>query len=304
MKIRTIRLLAKEGTSNIYKNKLMSFASIMTVVAALFFLGILLLIAINITTNIESMKRDLEVTVFLNVSASAFEREEVVTYIEQQQTAGVVAQYRTESKEQAFENIRSELKNDDLLKGLTVENMPESFYIKLTNPAFSDNFIEKLKTFSGVNADYGIGYDKAELEKLEGFLKIFNFVIMALLVVLMIIAVFLISNTIRLTVFARRREIEIMKYVGALDSFIRWPFIVEGILIGFIGAALSFLLTSQAYTWLQNVLNSILISFRLTTLSILEFGPVALRIFMVYSIFGIIIGGIGSLLSVRKHLNV
>lgn len=304
MKIRTIRLLAKEGTTNIYKNKLMSFASIMTVVVALFFLGILLLIAMNITTNIEGMKRDLEVTVFLNVSATAFEKAEVVTFIEQQQEAGIVSQYRSESKEEAFENIRNELKNDELLKGLTPDNMAESFYIKLTNPAFSDDFIGRLTTFSGVNSDYGIGYDKAELEKLEGFLKIFNFVIMALLVVLMIIAVFLISNTIRLTVFARRREIEIMKYVGALDSFIRWPFIVEGILIGFIGAALSFLLTSQAYTWLQNVLNTILVSFRFNTLSIVEFGPVAFRIFVVYSIFGIIIGGIGSLLSVRKHLNV
>ncbi len=304
MKIRTIRLLAKEGSSNIYKNKLMSVASIMTVVAALFFLGILLLIAINITTNIEVMKRDLDVTVFLNVSATSFEREEVVTFIEQQQEAGIISQYRSESKEEAYENIKSELKNEDLLKGLTPDNMPESYYIKLTNPAFSDEFIAKLKAFSGVNTDYGIGYDKAELEKLEGILKIFNYVIMALLVVLMIIAVFLISNTIRLTVFARRREIEIMKYVGALDSFIRWPFIVEGILIGFIGAALSFLLTSQAYTWLQNVLNAILLNFKMTTLQILEFGPVAFRIFVVYTIFGIIIGGIGSLMSVRKHLNV
>ncbi len=304
MKIRTIRLLAKEGSSNIYKNKLMSVASIMTVVAALFFLGILLLIAINITTNIEVMKRDLDVTVFLNVSATSFEREEVVTFIEQQQEAGIISQYRSESKEEAYENIKSELKNEDLLKGLTPDNMPESYYIKLTNPAFSDEFIDKLKAFSGINTDYGIGYDKAELEKLEGILKIFNYVIMALLVVLMIIAVFLISNTIRLTVFARRREIEIMKYVGALDSFIRWPFIVEGILIGFIGAALSFLLTSQAYTWLQNVLNAILLNFKMTTLQILEFGPVAFRIFVVYTIFGIIIGGIGSLMSVRKHLNV
>ncbi len=304
MKIRTIRLLAKEGSSNIYKNKLMSVASIMTVVAALFFLGILLLIAINITTNIEVMKRDLDVTVFLNVSATSFEREEVVTFIEQQQEAGIISQYRSESKEEAYENIKSELKNEDLLKGLTPDNMPESYYIKLTNPAFSDEFIDKLKAFSGINTDYGIGYDKAELEKLEGILKIFNYVIMALLVVLMIIAVFLISNTIRLTVFARRREIEIMKYVGALDSFIRWPFIVEGILIGFIGAALSFLLTSQAYTWLQNVLNAILLNFKMTTLQILEFGPVAFRIFVVYTIFGIIIGGVGSLMSVRKHLNV
>lgn len=304
MKIRTIQLLAKEGSTNVYKNKLMSFASIVTVIAALFFLGIVLLIAINITSNIEQMKRDLNVTVFLNVTVTSFEREEVVSYIEGQKAAGVVSQYRTESKEQAYENIKNDLKNDALLEGLTAQNMPESFYIKLTNPAYSDAFISKLLTFRGVNTEYGIGYNKTELDKLEGILKVFNYVIVALLTVLMIIAVFLISNTIRLTVYARRKEIEIMKYVGALDSFIRWPFIVEGILIGFIGAILSFFLTSQAYTWLQNVLNAVLLNFQLTTLSILEFGPVAFRIFVIYSIFGIIIGGVGSLMSVRKHLNV
>ncbi len=79
---------------------------------------------------------------------------------------------------------------------------------------------------------------------------------------------------------------------------------VEGLLIGFIGALLSFLFTSQAYKWLQGIINAILANLKLSTLKILEFGPVSLRIFIIYSIFGIVIGGIGSLFSVRKHLNV
>lgn len=79
---------------------------------------------------------------------------------------------------------------------------------------------------------------------------------------------------------------------------------MEGLLIGFIGAVLSFFLTSQAYSWLQNVINAILINLNMAPLSVLEFGPVALRIFIIYAIFGVIIGGIGSFLSVRKHLNV
>ncbi|NLE24330.1 MAG: hypothetical protein GX625_03150, partial [Clostridiaceae bacterium] len=83
-----MKLLVKEGTNNIIKNKLMSFASTMTVVAALFFLGIILLIAINITSNIEAMKRDLEITVFLNVNATNYQREEVVSFIEAKKNAG------------------------------------------------------------------------------------------------------------------------------------------------------------------------------------------------------------------------
>lgn len=304
MKIRTLKLLAKEGTYNIYKNKLMSLASILTVVTSLFFLGIVLLLAVNLTANIEVMKRDLDVTVFLDVGVTAFEREEVVAYIEKEKSAGVIAEYHIETKEQAFENLKAELQNEELLRGLSAQNLPESYYIKLTDPAFSEDFIYDLSKLPGVNKDYGIGYNKEGLEKLENILKILNYAMIALLIVFMLVAVFLISNTIRLTVYARRREIEIMKYVGALDSFIRWPFIVEGVIIGIVGAIISFLLTSQAYTWLQNTINGILENIGVETLKVLEFGPVALRIFTIYFIFGTIIGGIGSFMSVRKHLNV
>ena len=304
MKIRTMKLLVKEGTNNVIKNKLMSFASIMTVVAALFFLGIILLIAINISSNIEAMKKDLEITVFLNVNATNYQREEVVGFIEEKKAAGIISEFRNESKEQMYQSIKESLNDDTLLEGFSVDNAAESFYIKLTDPNNSEELITKISAFEGVNNNNGIGYGKDELDKLEGILKIFNYIVMAVLVVLMVISIFLISNTIRLTVFARRHQIEIMKYVGALDSFIRWPFIVEGLLIGFIGAILSFLFTSQAYKWLQGIINAILANLKLSTLKILEFGPVALRIFIIYSIFGIVIGGIGSLFSVRKHLNV
>jgi len=304
MKIRTIRLLVKEGTYNIYKNKLMTTASIITVSITLFFLGIVLLLAINLTSNIEVMKRDLDITVFLKVSASDFEREEVAAYIERKIQEGVVSQYRFESREQAFENIKNDIKNEALLKGLTSANMPESFYIKLTDPALSDQVITEISQFSGVNTEYGIGYNKDRLERLEDLLKAFNYIFIFLLAVLSVVAIFLISNTIRLTVYARRREIEIMKYVGALDSFIRLPFIVEGLLIGLIGAVISYFMTHYAYEWLQHMLNSILLNLGYTTLRMMEFAPVAFQVFVIYAIFGVVIGGIGSMVSVRKHLNV
>lgn len=304
MKIRTLKLLVKEGANNVVKNKLMSFASIMTVVTALFFLGIILLIAINITSNIEIMKRDLEITVFLNTDVTPFQREEVINFIEGKKSAGVISDYRIVTKEQMYEEMKEILNDEALLKGFTVDHVAESFEIKLSDPNNSGDIIEQISKFRGVNNNDGIGYSKDELDKLEAMLKVFNYIVIAILTVLMVISVFLISNTIRLTVFARRRQIEIMKYVGALDSFIRWPFIVEGLLIGFFGAIISFLLTSQAYIWLQNVINVVLTNLRLATLKVLEFSPVAFRIFIIYTIFGVIIGGIGSFLSVRKHLNV
>jgi len=304
MKIRTLKLLVKEGANNVVKNKLMSFASTMTVVVTLFFLGIILLIAVNITSNIEAMKRELRLTVFLKIDVSPFHREEFVNFIEEKKEAGIITDYVIISKEQMYEDMKQILEDEAFLKGLTVDNMAESFEIKLANPDDSDELIKQISEFRGVNSENGIGYGKDELNKLEAILKVFNYIVMAVLAVLMVISVFLISNTIRLTVFARRRQIEIMKYIGALDSFIRWPFIIEGLLIGFIGAVLSFIFTSLAYSWIQNVMNVILTNLNLATLSILEFSPVALQIFVIYSIFGVIIGGIGSFLSVRKHLNV
>lgn len=303
MKIRTIKLLAKEGANNVVKNKLMSFASMMTAVVALFILGIVLLMAINITSNIEAMKRDLELTVFLNVNATPYQREEVVNFVEAKKDAGLISEYRIETKEQMYENIKNSLEDESLLEGFTVENAAESFYIKLVDPNSSDAIISQISEFGGVNKN-AIGYGKEELDKLEGILKIFNSVTIIVLAVLMIISIFLISNTIKLTVYARRHQIEIMKYIGAVDSFIRGPFIVEGFILGLLGAAVAFLLTSQAYTLLQKGLNVLLTNLNLSTLRIMPFSPVAVRMFIIYAIFGIVIGGVGSVVSVRKHLNV
>jgi len=127
MKIRTMKLLIKEGAQNVIKNKLMSFASIMTVVATLFFLGIVLLLAVNISSNIEAMKRDLEVTVFLNVNATNYQREEVVSFLEKQKEAGIISEYRNESKEQMYQNIKDSLNDDSLLEGLVLKTLLSLF---------------------------------------------------------------------------------------------------------------------------------------------------------------------------------
>ena len=301
MKIRTLRLLTKEGARNVYKNKLMSFASIVTITATLFILGLVLLVIVNVTTNMESMKRDLEVNVYLNVGASVMESEEVAKYIEDNKTAGIITEYTKETKEEVFENVKKDLVDEVLWDGLSADNFPVGYHIKLNDPGYSDQFIAKLSLLSGIDR---VGYDKQTLDKLSGILQIFNYVTIFFLVVLMVISILLISNTIRLTVYARKKEIEIMKYVGALDRFIRFPFIIEGMLIGCLGTLCSFLLTSQTYTMIKNGLNSIFNGVGLLSLKLIEFSPVALRILVVNIIFGVTMGVLGSFMSVRKHLNV
>jgi len=303
MKIRTLRLLAKEGTKNVYKNKLMSFASLATVLTTLFVLGLVLLIIVNVTTNLEAQKRDLQVKFYLRVDASKLEEEEVALFIEQSRASGVVADYQYESREQAYENAKKDIKDESLMEGLTPENFAVGYFVTLTNPDSSDAFIAKLKLFSGVDSQW-ITYPKQELERISGLMRAFNYVALFVIFVLMIISVLLISNTIRLTVYARRKEIEIMKYVGANDWFIRFPFIIEGMIIGLLGALLSHLLTSQAYGWLKEGLNTLFNSIKLSGLQLVEFSELGVRILVVNVLFGVTIGIIGSFMSVKKHLNV
>lgn len=303
MKIRTLSLLAKEGTKNVYKNKLMSFASLATILATLFVLGLVLLIIVNVTTNLEAKKQDLQVKFYLRVDATRLEEEEVALFIEQSRASGVVAEYQYESREQAYENAKKDLKYEALMEGLTPENFAVGYFVTLTNPNDSDQFIAKLKLFSGVDSQW-ITYPKQELERISGMVRVFNYVALFVIAVLMVISILLISNTIRLTVFARRKEIEIMKYVGANDWFIRFPFIIEGMLIGLLGALLSHLLTSQAYGWIKDGLNTLFNSIKISGLQLVEFGELSIRILVVNVLFGVTIGIIGSFMSVKKHLNV
>ncbi len=307
MKIRTMRLLANEGASNVVKNKLMSLASIGTVIIALLLLGLVLLVAINIQSNMDRLTTELEVVVILNVDINEMDREGVKSFVEERQDSGEVLSWTYEDKATAFENLKKKFNNPALLKGMTKEQLPESLAIKLANPDEGDAFIEPLSKLPGIQpGPLGITYPKETLVRLMHTTDILNKVALALMGIMLVVSIFIISNTIRLTVFARRKEIEIMRHVGALDSFIRMPFFVEGIVIGVAGAFASFLITIQTYNWAQGTLNKLLESavFGTFQLRLVAFSPVSGRILLLYFIIGTAIGGIGSLISVRKHLNV
>jgi len=147
-------------------------------------------------------------------------------------------------------------------------------------------------------------YPKDSLSQITRFAEILNSVTLVLMGIMLVISIFIISNTIRLTVLARSREIEIMRSVGALDSFIRMPFFVEGIVIGLVGACLSFLLTLKGYEWIHGSLNTLFSNLGLGMFQVVTFQPMALRILLMYLIIGTAVGGTGSLISVRKYLKV
>ena len=127
---------------------------------------------------------------------------------------------------------------------------------------------------------------------------------MFILALLLIISVSIISNTIKLTVYARRKEIGIMKYIGATDWFIRWPFIIEGIIIGLVGAVVSFVITGYLYNALETYINSEAVISGMSLIRMLPLKDIGGQILFVYIIIGVVMGTVGSIISVRKHLNV
>jgi len=305
MKIRTMRLLSREGISNVVKNKLMSLASITTVLIALLLLGLVLLVAVNVNSNMEHLRRELEVVIFLEVDVNPIDREAVKGYIEEREAAGDVSQWRYEDKQTAYDTLKKDFADPALLKGITAAQMAESFYVRLTNPDNGETFLKPLYEMPGIQPQPdGINYPQTTLSQITRFADIISSVTLVLMGVMLVIAVFIISNTIRLTVLSRSREIEIMKHVGALDSFIRMPFFVEGIVIGILGSVVAFLLTFQGYAYLREAFNVMMTDLGLGLFQLVPFDPMSFRIIVMYVLIGVAVGGTGSLISVRKYLKV
>lgn len=295
MKIRTIKYFIAEGTKSIIKNRMMSLASITTVTAALFILGIFMLLAVNVNRIVNTVEKRIEIQVFLEDDITTLKQQKIENTIDEIQG---VKEIKFESKEEALEKFREQLgENEDLAKGLEMKNpLPASFIIKVETP-------EDVKYVSGeLTKIEGVDEVKDGREIIDKIIKISSFVritSIALMTILGLIAIFLISNTIKLTVYARKREIGIMKYIGATNWFIRWPFIIEGVLLGFIGALIAILSLTYGYSYAAKAVSESIMIFSLVSTD------EALRsISWQFCIVGVSIGGLGSLLSLRKFLIV
>jgi cell division transport system permease protein len=291
--------MLKEGFTNTYKNFLMSLASVSMVIASLLIFGIFLMITINLTYNLTQIEKKLEIVVFLDRDIAQMQADNIELQLKDDPR---VLTYVRISKEQAFADMAEMLEDSSLLEGLTPDFLSESFRVHLVNAEDSTLFSRELNNMDGI---YEIVFPKVLLEKMSLVLKWVNVGTMVMLVILLIISVSIIANTIKLTVFARRKEIGIMKYVGANDWFIRWPFIIEGMIIGLFGALVSFVVTSYLYNVVEKWANTELVSYNVGNIfSVVPLETIGGSILFVYIIIGMVMGAAGSVISVRKHLNV
>jgi cell division transport system permease protein len=299
MKIRTVRHIFKEGVVNSYRNKLMSLASTAIVAASLIVFGIFLLIALNMEMNITMWKEQPQLEVFCYVELDNTQVQRVEDVIKNDER---VLHYEKVSKEQAFAKMQERLgKNSAILDGYGAEIFPVSFIIKLKDVETSEEVVKTLENVSGVEK---VSYSQDTIEVITRVSHWFKLGSSVILVIFLIVSVLIISNTIKLTVFARRKEINIMKYIGATDWFIRWPFVVEGVIISIVGAILAFVITAYGYSLLQEKFAQDQFLAQSQLLSLVDIKDVWTQLASSFVIIGTVVGSVGSFISLRRHLKV
>jgi len=298
MKIRTLGRHVREGVKNLGRNGWMTFASISAVAITLLILGVFLILALNVNHFAQTVEKQVEIRVFLDVLAT----KENIKQVEQNiRTIPKVESVTFISKDEGLKQFKESLgEKAYLFDGLEQDNpLPDSFVVKTKLPQETAAVAKQIKQMEHVNnVDYGEG----TVEKLFAWTGTIRNVGIAFIAGLGFTAMFLIANTIKLTIVARRREIEIMKLVGATNWFIRWPFFVEGLLMGVIGAIIPIVMLGISYHYLLDTINSSLPTKQLFRL--LPLFPLANQVALILIMIGAFIGIWGSLVSVRRFLRV
>ena len=287
--------LIREGFRSITTHGFMSFATIAIIVACLIIMGSVSLLSLNIDALIKDLENQNEIVVFVDDSlADEDEARELQKSIEAIEN---ISSVEFVSRGDAMDNFMSKY-DDSLMEGIDEEVFRHRFVVHLVDIAQMSQTKQDLEDINGV------AKVNAHLDYAQSFVMIRNVVTavsLVLIVILVFVSFFIMSNTIKLATFGRREEIAIMKMVGATNGFIRLPFVVEGLVLGMIGGALAFL----AEWGLYNVVTGRLVgSITGSLLNVIPFSSIALEIFIVYMAIGILVGAFGGVNAIRNYLKV
>lgn len=305
MKYSVLGYFIGEGFSNVFKNKKSTGASLMIMCATMIIFGIFLILGENINHIVKEVEGSQGIQVFLNADATDEQVKELGEKIRNIEVNGTKAVNTVvhKTKEDALNTMKERFKEkQDLLSTFEGDNniFSESYVVTLTDLNLSQDVQDQISKFENVKKITSKDQTVTTLINLANGIKIVTGVILLLLI---FISVFIIANTIKLTVHARRKEISIMKYVGATNNFIRWPFIVEGMIIGVIASLISIVLVGGAYSILaQEAVNIKLM--QVMNMNLVSFKDMLSSIIVVYMLLGIGIGALGSVISMRKYLKV
>ena len=300
MKYSIFGYLIGEGFRNFLKNKKSTAASIIIMCATMFIFGIFFLIGENVNYIISQVQSDQAMQIFINPEATTEQEEELKQQISSIQYVNTIEYV---SKEDALNDVKSWSADiGNVLGDLTVDGynpFKASFVITLTDLTQIDEVEAQINGFENVASVQAGNKTVNTLVNIANGIRTATGIVLVLLI---LISIFIIVNTIKLTVHARRKEISIMKYVGATNGFIRWPFMVEGIIIGIISALISIIILGFSYDFVAEKIMEGLSS--TLTLNLLTFSDMLTMLLAIYIIIGIGIGAIGSAISMRKYLDV
>lgn len=297
MKYNIFSYLVGEGFKNTMKNKKSTFAALSIMIATMIIFGVFLAIIENIDSFLTELEHSQAIQVFMYVDTPEEQIEQIKKDISSLEGVNSV---QFVSEEDAVNIMKDYFSNNEKLLVGAEDIFPPSFVVNFSDLTKSEEVQAQINNMEGISS---IQNKNETTNALLGVGNAIRLISAIILVFLIVVSLFIISNTIKLTVHARRKEISIMKYVGATNSFIRWPFIVEGIIIGVVAAAISLLVIGLLYNWVATQLMSSVLITRLGVI-LVNFTDMFSLLVVVYAILGIGMGVIGSMISMKKYLEV
>lgn len=310
MSINILKYYFVEGYKNLFKNKRATFASIVIMIFTLLLFGIFIIISKNINRAAAAFQENELIRVHIEVDATDSEIEELKKKVQDVEIDGEkpILNIRYKSKEEAEESLKKMLqdKKENIKFGNGSLNpatfLPASFLLKISKIELAPKIKAQIETMPNVR---NVKDNETELNIILNIQKIIKIVSFAIITILVVASVLIISNTIKLTVYARRKEISIMKYIGATDDFIRGPFVIESLLIGLISTIIPVIVLGLLYEPAQ----SLIYNFNrkidsASTVSILPFSSILPDIAIAFLLLSIGISVFGNLISMKRYLKV
>ena len=286
---------ASEGFKSIFTHGLMSFAAVCMIVCCLLIMGSFSLVAVNLDSMLGELEQQNEFLAYIDENYTEEQAKALQPTIE---AIPNVSQVSFVSRTQALEEYKEEMGNAPLYEDLPEDVLRDRFQIHIEDI----NLLSQ--TVSQVEQVAGVVNTRAAYEIAEGFIVVRNIaggVAIILVIILLLVSLFIISNTIRLATFNRREEIAIMKMCGATNGFVRWPFVFEGMILGLCGALIAFFLQWGIYALIAGAIET---SDTIQLITVLPFNRMALPVLGVFAGTGLVIGTGGSVLAIRKFLQV
>jgi cell division transport system permease protein len=295
MKLNTAKRHLREGSKNIFRNGWMTIASIGAVTVTLILVGVFLALVFNLNNFASNVESDVEMSVYLDPT---LENDQVEAIQGELESIDKVGSVKYSSKEEQLNQLMKDMGQTEWDLFEQDNPLSDTYVVKTSKPQDISSVADEVGELDGVDK---VDYGESTVDNLFTVSKYSRIIGAVLIIGLVFTAIFLISNTIKITIIARSREIGIMKLVGATNSFIRWPFFIEGLMLGVLGAIIPIAIVLGGYYYLSNnVSQNIDIGF----VQILPYAPFAFQLSGLLLAIGAVIGVWGSVMSVRKFLKV